>query len=424
MEDFMNQNVSKVSQQLSAFDKFRLKETVPVRLKGIHERIGKMTFKSSDWRESRFRVKLYRFMAESIPLVNSVIWTWSRLAAAPGEFKFFKNDESDANPEATAVLNQLFERIVRANFGHIGNQDDLLHPLFQSFFLDGAVVGKMELFDDLSGISNFRFFDLARTETRISPSGDIVVIESDDEGERRFSGRDLFFHALNADLANPYGRSVLKAVPFISYVEQQLVDDMRRTMHNAGYHRLHVKIAPPERRDGEGDDAYVNRANAYFDGTVSMIKDIEPQDNPITWDDVAIEYIGPKESGGTRVSNWYLNHRAMIEEICSGTHLAPFLLGYSYNATTNWAQFKYDLVMRQVRSVQNAAISFLGWMAGIELALKGFDLTAKWRFDNNFSALALEQGEIKSKEAAYVIDLFNAGLIDRESATKKAARLL
>ncbi len=385
---------------------------------------GGFLFRSGDWRQSRFRVRLYRFMAEAVPLIHSVVWTWSRMAGAPGKFRFFQDDRPVENPQALAVLDTLFQRINRTCFGHSGSQADLLPPFFQSLFLDGAVVGRMELFDDLSEIRTFRFFDLAQAELKVSTEGEIAAVVSDEVGERRFSGSDIFYYALNADLANPYGRSILGAIPFVTFVEQQLVDDMRRTMHNAGYHRLHVKIKPPERKEGEADEAYVTRANSYFDSTVAMIRDIEPDDNPVTWDDVTIAHTGPGDSGGTKTTNWYLNHRAMVEEICSGTHLAPFLLGYSYNATTNWAQFKYDLVMRQVQTVQNAAINFLSWLANIELALRGFDVTAKWHFDNAFSALAREQAEVKAKEAAGIIDLYQAGLIDRETATEAAARLI
>jgi hypothetical protein len=402
----------------------KLKDRSPVILKDGQRRIRGITFNSGEWRDSRFRVRLYRFMTESIPLVNTVIWTWSRLAAAPGYFALFRDRAETDNPEAMEVLSGLFRRINRINLGHAGSQDDLLHPFFQSLFLDGAVLGVLELAGDLSRVAAFKFLNLAKCEVKISADGEIGVIEHTENGERYYSGPDLYFYALNADLSNPYGRSILRAVPFIAYVEQQLLDDMRRSMHNAGYHRLHVKIAPPERREGETDEAYTARANNYFDNSVSMMRDIDPEDNPVTWDDVSIEYIGPRNQGGTRVGNWYLSHRAMVEEICSGTHLAPFLLGYSYGATTNWGQFKYDLVMRQVRSVQNAAINFLNWLANIELSLKGFPLTVKWQFDNQVSAMAREQTEIKNTEARYIIDLFTAGLIDKDTASEKAARLI
>ncbi len=383
-----------------------------------------LRFSSGDWENNRFKVRLYRFMADSIPLVNSVIWTWSRLAAAEGEFKFRKNGQELTNSAASAVLDNLFLRINQFNFGRGGNSNDLMHPFFHSLFLDGAVLGKMYFYPDLSGLSNFEFFNLGRSEISFGRSGKIKVMVEKDGGEQNFSGDDLYYYALNSDLSHPQGRSILKAVPFISYVEQQLVDDMRRTMHNSGYHRLHVKIKPPEKREGENDDAYINRANSYFDNTVSMIKDIEPEDNPVTWDDVAIEHIGPKNSGGVRSNSWYLSHRAMVEEICSGTNLAPFLLGYSYNATTNWAHLKYDLVMRQVGSVQGAAINFFNRLANIELALKGFDLDAVWEFNNDFSALAGDRSEIRSREASSLIELFQAGLIDKETAESRAKRLV
>jgi len=385
---------------------------------------GLLVFHSADWPRSGFRVRLYRFMSESIPLINAVVWTWSRLAAAPGEFILYQGDDPVKRPDAGMALSNLFKRINRVNFGHPGSAEDVLQPFFHSLFLDGAVLGHLELEKDLSGVADFRFFDLANTEIHLSPNGEIRAVETAEDGDRVYSGPGLFFYALNADTANPHGRSILRAVPFVAYVEQQLVDDMRRTMHNAGYHRLHVRVAPPERRDGENDESYVDRANEYFDRTVSMIRDIEPEDNPVTWEDVSIEYIGPKYQGGARVSNWYLTHRAMVEEICSGTHLAPFLLGYAYNATTNWAQFKYDMVMRQVRSVQNAAINFLNWLANIELSLRGFSVTAGWRFDNGLSALAGDETEVKRKQAEYIVQLYNAGLIDRDTAADRAERLL
>lgn len=383
-----------------------------------------LSFQSGEYRESRFRVKLYRFMAESIPLVSSVIWTWSRLAAAPGKFQFFKDNEQIENEQAKRIIEEMFRRIIKENFGHSGLECEILPAFFQSLFLDGNVSGRLKLYRNLSGIEGFRFFDMSKSEVRISPQGDVKITFANETGERTYSGNDIFFYGHNSDLSNPYGKSILKAVSFVSYVEQQLVDDMRRATHNAGYHKLHVKIKPPEKKEEESDEAYVRRANGYFDDTVSMIRDIETEDNPVTWDDVTIEHIGPRTQGGARTSNWYLTHRSMIEEICSGTNLAPFLLGYSYNATTNWAQFKYDLVMRQVQSVQYAARNFMSWLANIELALKGFNIRADWKFDNNFSTLAKEQTETKSKQAAYIIDLFNAGLIDKKAASEKATGLI
>ncbi|MCP4567099.1 MAG: hypothetical protein GY841_05925 [FCB group bacterium] len=420
-----NENIASAKNPVPALvDMIRPRQAGAVSLKSGINRTGRISFASDAYRGHRFRVRLYRFMADSIPLINSVIWTWSRLAAAPGRFQFFRNEKAVDDMQARTILDDLFRRLARSNFGHGGSEADLLPPFFQSLFLDGSIAGRMSLREDLGGVDYFKFFDLARTEIRLSKAGEVIAAVSNEAGERTYSGDDIFYYAFNADLADCQGRSILTAVPFVSFVEQQLVDDMQRSMHNAGYHRLHVKIAPPEKRESESDESYMTRANNYFDDTVSMIKNIEPEDNPVTWQDVAIEYIGPRTQGGSKTTSWYINHRAMVEEVCSGTNLAPFLLGYSYNATTNWAQFKYDLVMRQVATVQNAAVTFLNWLANIELALRGFDLEARWEFSNDFSVLAGEQAEVKSREAERVIDLFKAGLIDKDTASRAAARLV
>jgi hypothetical protein len=119
-----------------------------------------------------------------------------------------------------------------------------------------------------------------------------------------------------------------------------------------------------------------------------------------------------------------MNHRTMVEEVCAGANLSPFMLGYSYGTTHNWAKFKYDLVMRQVLSVQRQATRFLEWLGNIELALKGFNCRCRYVFDNSLSYNAGEQSEIKSTEAESLLKLYQAGLISREVAAIKAGELI
>lgn len=198
---------------------------------------------------------------------------------------------------------------------------------------------------------------------------------------------------------------------------------MRRTSHNSGYHRLHVKVTPPDRMGGESDEAFVDRINSYFDATVSMIKSCDVDDNPVTWDNVAIEHIGPNNVR-TVTNSWFMNHRGMVEEICAGTNLAPFLLGYSYGATSTWSSFKFDLVMRQVKSVQMEVAAFLEWIGNIELALTGFDCRCRFKFDNSFAYQAMERAQVESTRVDSLLKLYGEGLIDKQTAQQKAGELL
>jgi hypothetical protein len=224
-------------------------------------------------------------------------------------------------------------------------------------------------------------------------------------------------------VAEPLGRSIFRSIPFVAYIEQQLVDDMRRSSHNSGYHRLHVQITPPERLGGEGEKAYIERINRYFDDTVSMIKSCDVDENPVTWNNVAIQTIGPNAAKSV-TNSWFFNHRAMIEEVCAGTNLAPFLLGYSYGATTTWSSFKFDMVMRQVQSVQTEVAQLLEWIGNIDLALAGYDVKCRFRFDNAFAHQANEIASVQSAKIDSILKLYSAGLINSETARIKAAELL
>ena len=154
-----------------------------------------------------------------------------------------------------------------------------------------------------------------------------------------------------------------------------------------------------------------------------MIKDCDVADNPVTWNNVEIDSIGP-ENARSVTNSWFLNHRAMVEEICAGTNLAPFLLGYSYGATTTWSGFKFDLVMRQVKSVQAEVSHFMEWIGNIELALNGFSGKCKFIFDNKFTHKASEDSSVKSAQVDNIIKSLNAGLINKENASRKIRDLL
>ena len=326
-----------------------------------------LDYSQNDVHSGRFRIMLYRFLADNIPTVHSCIWTWVRLSASPGRFQIVEKTESDQKVQAEKQLQQLSERLSVGESGNPVALTTFLTDLYYSLFRDGLFAGFLTVNKDASGVDRFIPVDPADVRIECEATTRKLILDSVDKNID-LDRKDFYYIPLNAGVQRPLGRSILQAIPFVSAVEQQLVNDMQKSVHNAGYNRLHVKITPPVRTAGESDTAYVKRINAYFDSTVALIKTIEVEDNPVTWDNISIEHIGPEGSRAT-TNSWFFNHRAMIEEICAGTNLAPFLLGYSYGATTTWSAFKFDMVMRQVRSIQSEVAQFLEWIGNIELAL-------------------------------------------------------
>lgn len=393
-------------------DRFRTTESLERMLK----------FSPEDIQTGRYRIMLYRFLASQLPIISACIWTWVRLSSAPGSYKVVE-PESDAHTKsAVRRLDQLCERIYANALGNRVGMASLVPELFTALFRDGIFGGFLTVKTDGSGVDQVLPVDAARLVQDATNSRFRLGYET--EGKTIDLDRsDFYYIALTNSPSEPFGRSILQAVPFVSYIEQQLVSDMQRSSHNAGYTRLHIKVTPPERMAAEADSAYTDRINRYFDATVDMIKGCEVDDNPVTWDNVEIAYVGPQNSRAV-TNSWFMNHRAMIEDICAGTNLSPFLLGYSYGATTTWSNFKFDIVMRQVRSVQAEVAHFLEWLGNIDLALAGIDAKCRFVFDNNFAYQAIDQIEIESKRVENILKAHQAGLLDEKSAREKLGHIL
>ena len=387
------------------------------------EQIGRvLKFTRADVSSGRFGIMLYRFLSRSVPVISSCIWTWVRLAAAPGRFVVAEGVSEAVAEQAGDRLERLSRRLYADGLGNRLGLVTLMPDLFTSVFRDGAFAGFLTVRSDASGVDCFVPVDPVRIVGEEKPGGLHLALELD---EKRIDlDRPDFYYLPHASSAtDPMGRSILQSVPFVTYVEQQLVDDMRRASHNSGFHRLHVKVTPPERMAGESDAAYGTRINGYFDDTVEMIRSCEVDDNPVTWDNVAIDHVGPAKPRDS-VTSWFMTHRAMIEDICAGTNLAPYLLGYSYGATTTWSGFKFDVVMRQVRSVQAEAAQFLEWIGNVDLALGGLDARCRFVFDNTLAYQAMDRSAIETSRVDNILKLYQAGLIDESTAREKAGELL
>lgn len=359
-------------------------------------------------------IRLYRFLRDSIPILNSAIWTWSAMSASPVKIEF---EGEGSQKRAVETVRRMFHRIYDQRNQRFADIQALLIEYFNSLYTTGSVVGEVVASPQMDGIDYFYFIDPASLEYRLE-DGHYKIYQKQDGKLVALDSPAVYFYGFNSESTNPAGRSLLRSIPFVAKVEQQLLSDMQKSMHNAGYHRLHVKVKPPEKKPGESDDSYINRANSYFEQTASMFTDFRPEDNPITWDDIRIDYIGPASQVSSSRS-WYLNHKALLEDICAGTHLAPFMLGYSYGTTQNWAMFKYELVQRQVRAVQAAASGFLEWMASLELAFNGIAGRCRVSFENELIYGLNEKTESEKKRVESVVMKYKAGLIDRDEARKE-----
>jgi hypothetical protein len=366
------------------------------------------------------RITLYRFLREQIPVVNGAIWTWVRLCSSPMVFHPSGSDREADISKINSAVDDLNLRLAPNPYYKSGGLERLSDLFFSSLFVDGAFAGNVEASSD-GQLSGFLPVDV-RKLTFEYDDGWKIYHESA-EGKRLLDPVNFIYIPLDDDSIDPRGKSVLQSIGFVSRLEQKLLDDMQKSQEKAGYNRLHVLIKKPERRMGESENDFCDRANSYFDDTVGLFSGIKPSDSVVTWDDIEIKTVGPSGGATTATHSWYLSHRAVVEDVCAGVHLDPFMLGYSYGNTRSWARFKFELVLRQVVSVQKLAVRFFEWLVNTHLALSGVNLKASVSFNNDRINGALERYQSEHEEARRVLGLYEAGLLSKEEARARIFRI-
>jgi hypothetical protein len=369
------------------------------------------------------RITLYRFLRENIPIVNGAIWVWVRLCAGPMEF-IVRNGAGDRNNTILkAHLDSLNSILASSDYSRFGGLDRLCDSFFSSLFTDGAFAGNL-IYDSRNRLAAFALCDIRNLSFERETDGGNErpwKVYRENPGERTLLDPASFIYVpLDEDSNDPRGRSILQSIGFVSRIEQKLLDNMHKAQEKSGYNRLHVIIKKPERRLGETENAFIERANNYFDDTVTMFSGIKPSDSAVTWDDVEIKTIGPESGAG---NSWYMSHRAVVEDICAGVHLDPFMLGYSHSSTQTWARFKYELVLREIASVQKLAIRFFEWLINGYLENAGAQVRVDVRFDNDRVYSLLEQYSSEQKEIERTTELFKAGLFSKEEARERIFKL-
>ena len=362
------------------------------------------------------RLSLYRFLAESIPILNGAIWLWTRLCAAPVEFRFSSSSESSGK----AMIADLDRLLSPYAYQKSGGIETIINMFFRTLFVDGCFGGEVILDHQGKAISEFIPSDNRLLSFEQENNSWQIYCDCGDRRVKLEPG-SFYFTGLDSTIHDPRGASILSTIGFISHLEQKLINDMSQSLERSGYQRIQVQLTRPERLAGESDSAYIERANSYFDSTVDMMKSLNPSDSAVTWDDVNISSVGPSGTGAA--SSWYLYHRALVEDICAGVHLDPFMLGFSYGTTQTWARFKFELMMRQIISVQEKAKGFLRWLVGLEMALRGISGEVEVLFDNRRVFGSLERFKAESFMIESVIDQYKTGLLDKQEARDRLSRI-
>lgn len=362
----------------------------------------------------RNRAEFYRWLRDKIPIINAGVWAWVRLCST----SLSRIIESSAAEKGKTIelLASLDQRILEMPYGRGSGFAKLTEAYFLELFTVGKFAGELILSEDEKSIDHFRYVDPYRIGWEHTDDGWIPVEQSaDGETKQRLSPKHFFYGTIGTDLVNPLGSEPLAAIPFVAEVEQLMLEDMARSSHNAGTPRLQVKVNRPDRYNWEGDIEYSDRANRYFRDVVSEFQNLEPDDNIFTWSDVEVTVVG--RSGIAH--QWRLGREQVIEDVITGLHLFPWVLGRTHSTTRNWVQSQYDFLMEMVSSHQKSGTDLVDWICNLELELQGSKSRVTHAFSRHANPFRTEKARAEKIELENIDFKVMHGYISKDQGAKE-----
>lgn len=356
-----------------------------------------------------FMLQVYRFLRDAIPDVSDAVWTWKRLCQTGYDIEIVEASSEPARRRAERLLLELDQRV---NTGDRG-MDGLLDVFYTSLFTYGAAAVELVLSPSRESIWDVVPVDVWTVRFR-RESGILQPYQVHDGREIRLPRERFVYLGLDRDGTNPYGRSMLRSIPFVIKIQQRLLEDMAKATHNAGWAKLHVKFAPGERQRGESAEAYQQRVRGDFEQLRDRLSRLDADQNLVTYDNVDIGLL----RGDQRAQVFYENHKAVEEQVITGMHLMPILLGRNYGTTETYGTAQFEIITRQVEAVNRSVKRLLERLYNFELALMWGEARARVHMRANRTVDLLKQAQARRQDIDNAVRLRDEGFLDQRAAAK------
>lgn len=350
-------------------------------------------------------LQVYRFLRDSIPDISDAIWTWKRLCQTGWDVQYLNASSDTAIERARRLIAALDARV---NSGDRG-MEGLLDVFYTSLFTYGAAAVELVLSQSRESV-----YDVVPVDVwtiRFTREGGRLQAWQVLDGQTIKLPMDRFIYVgMDREGTNPYGRSMLRSIPFVVKIQQRLIEDMAKATHNAGWSKLHVQYAGEDRARGESVEAFQERMRANLNSLRDKLAGIEADQNLVTYDNVKISML----RGDQHAQVFYDNHKAIEEQVITGMHLMPILLGRNYGTTETYGTAQFEIINRQVEGVNRSVQKLLERLYNFELALMWGEATAKVTMRTNRTVDVLKEAQAREKEIGNVLRLKEAGLLDDE----------
>ncbi|MCX8066001.1 MAG: hypothetical protein N3G21_12665 [Candidatus Hydrogenedentes bacterium] len=358
-------------------------------------------------------LEVYRRLRDNVPDLADAVWTWKKLCETGFNIGFDSGVSEADKDRVRRVIAELDDRVN----GRDGGMVELLDILYASLFTYGSAGLEIVFEPEMSFIYDVVPVDVW-TIRFVWEEDRWQAYQVHADGAVRLPAERFLYFALDRDGTNPYGRSILRSLPGVVRIQQRLMEDMARAMHNAGWARMHIQYKPEERASGESEEEYNQRMEAYLEELRNELSCLSVDQNLITFDNIDVNVV----QGSQRFPAYYETQRAIEEQIITGTHLMPILLGRNYGTTETYGTVQYEIINRQVDAINLKIARGLERIYNLELSLAGINVKVRVIPKSNRSSEVLKQAYAEANRFNLLLKMFELGVLSKEELRSEMER--
>lgn len=318
--------------------------------------------------DERADYRLYDALREAVPIIDAAVTKTVRLT---GGFKVICSDERYQK------LIDDFVNGVRVGLSGVSLQS-FIDSYLDSLITYGNAAGEIILSDDMNEISCLR---------NINPSG--IEVASDKKynpvyfiksGGKKIIVKNpslILFTALSPKGDNPYGKSVLSGLPYLSRILMRIYESIGQNFDRVGNVRYAVTYKPQSETDiSSARERAEQIAKEWSDG-MNASRNGEVRDF-VAVGDVDIKVIG----ADNQIIDTETPVRQLLEQIVAKLSIPPFLLGLSWSTTERMSSQQADILTSELCFYRRLLTPVIVKICESYLAISGIDAKTEVLWDN------------------------------------------
>lgn len=318
--------------------------------------------------DERADYRLYDALREAVPIIDAAVTKTVRLT---GGFKVICSDERYQG------LVDDFVNCVRVGLSGVSLQS-FIDSYLDSLITYGNAAGEIILSDDMNEISCLR---------NINPSG--IEVASDKKynpvyfiksGGKKIPVKNpslILFTALSPKGDNPYGKSVLSGLPYLSRILMRIYESIGQNFDRVGNVRYAVTYKPQSETDiSSARERAEQIAKEWSDG-MNASRNGEVRDF-VAVGDVDIKVIG----ADNQIIDTEIPVKQILEQIVAKLSIPPFLLGLSWSTTERMSSQQADILTSELCYYRRLLTPVIVKICESYLAILGLDAKTEVLWDN------------------------------------------